>query len=73
MAEQSNELLMKIHQSRPTGSTPFPKANGTSFHHHRENHGRGRGHGCSKKNYKNQSDRIQNYSKKTYSIKKNNK
>ncbi|XP_073121511.1 uncharacterized protein [Henckelia pumila] len=31
VAEQNNELLMKNHQLRPTGSTPFPKANGTSF------------------------------------------
>jgi hypothetical protein len=31
VAEQNNELLMKNHQSRPTGSSPFPKANATSF------------------------------------------
>ncbi|KAK9664533.1 hypothetical protein RND81_14G049200 [Saponaria officinalis] len=29
VAEQNNELLMKNHESRPTGSTPFPKANVT--------------------------------------------
>jgi hypothetical protein len=31
IAEQNNELLMKNHQSRPTGSSPFPKANATAF------------------------------------------
>jgi hypothetical protein len=30
VAEQ-NELLMKNHQSHPTGFTPFPEANRTSF------------------------------------------
>ncbi|KAK9735043.1 hypothetical protein RND81_04G179900 [Saponaria officinalis] len=29
VAEQNNELLMKNHESRPTGSTPFPEANVT--------------------------------------------
>ncbi|XP_021767035.1 uncharacterized protein LOC110731492 [Chenopodium quinoa] len=27
VAKQNNELLMKNHESRPTGSTPFPEAN----------------------------------------------
>ncbi|XP_059663973.1 uncharacterized protein LOC132309704 [Cornus florida] len=40
--DQNNELLMQNHQSRPTGSVPFPEANVSSFH----SHGRGRGHGC---------------------------
>ena len=31
MAEQNNELLMKNHEARPTGSTPFPEANMTSY------------------------------------------
>lgn len=43
MAEQNNELLMKNHQSRPTSSTPFPKANGILFHGNKGNHDRGRG------------------------------
>ncbi|XP_021722776.1 uncharacterized protein LOC110690259 [Chenopodium quinoa] len=30
MAKQNNELLMKNHESRPIGSTPFPEANATS-------------------------------------------
>ncbi|XP_048501524.2 uncharacterized protein LOC125497863 [Beta vulgaris subsp. vulgaris] len=49
VAEQNNELLMKNHESRPTGSAPFPEANATS-HNRKENYqannsGRGRGHG----------------------------
>ena len=31
MAEQNNEHLMKNHQSRPTGSQPFPEASGVSL------------------------------------------
>jgi len=45
VAEQNNELLMKNHQSRPTSSTPFPEANGTSFCGNKGNHYRGRGRG----------------------------
>ncbi|XP_075497556.1 uncharacterized protein LOC142534578 [Primulina tabacum] len=30
-AEQNNELLMKNHQMRPTGSTPFLEENGITF------------------------------------------
>jgi hypothetical protein len=41
VAKQNNELLMKNHKFRPTGSTPFPKANGTSFHGNKRNGGRG--------------------------------
>ncbi|XP_057250111.1 uncharacterized protein LOC130591190 [Beta vulgaris subsp. vulgaris] len=52
VAEQNNELLMKNHESRPTGSTPFPEANATS-HNGKEKYqannsgqGRGRGYGA---------------------------
>jgi hypothetical protein len=38
VAEQNNELLMKNHQARPTGASPFPEANATS-----SKKGRGRG------------------------------
>ena len=31
VAEQNNELLEQNNNGRPTGSTPFPEANGTSF------------------------------------------
>ncbi|GJX27688.1 hypothetical protein Tco_0235767 [Tanacetum coccineum] len=51
VAEQNNELLMKNHESRPTGSTPLSEANVVA---HNQNRGRGRGsdrrrgrrHGC---------------------------
>ena len=46
VAEQNNEILLKNHQSCPTGSTPFPEANGTSFDKHRGNYVYGRGRGC---------------------------
>jgi hypothetical protein len=50
VAEQNNELLMKNHQSRLTGSSPFPEANVTSFPEanavsFKGNRGRGRGRG----------------------------
>jgi hypothetical protein len=45
VAEQNNELLLKNHQSRPTGSTPFPEVNETSYDNYRGYNGRGRGHG----------------------------
>ena len=44
VAEQNNELLMKNHESRPTGSTPFPEANATNFSN--SGRGRGRSHSC---------------------------
>lgn len=51
VAEQNNELLMKNHNMRPTGSTPLPEANGTVFPevnttpHNKHRHGRGGNHG----------------------------
>ena len=42
VAEQNNELLLKNHQSRPTGSVSLPEANATSISIHK--HGRGRGY-----------------------------
>ena len=49
VAEQNNELLLKNHQSRPTGSIPLPEAN-TTIQVNRRGHGyygqgRGRGRG----------------------------
>ena len=41
VAEQNNELLMKNHQSRPTGTEPFPEVNVISS----QTKGRGRSHG----------------------------
>ncbi|XP_070032071.1 uncharacterized protein [Nicotiana tomentosiformis] len=47
ITEQHNGLLMKNHESRPTGSCPFPKANEKNFHQAKRRRGRGpsRGHG----------------------------
>ncbi|XP_059281024.1 uncharacterized protein LOC132034658 [Lycium ferocissimum] len=47
VAEQHNELLMKNHESRPTGTAPFPEVNEANFRHSRRGRGRGpsRGHG----------------------------
>ncbi|CAA7015621.1 unnamed protein product [Microthlaspi erraticum] len=45
VAEQNNELLMKNHGLRPTGSAPFPEANVTSSNHHGRGYTRGRGRG----------------------------
>ena len=48
MAEKNNELLIKNHQSRPTSSAAFSKANvAFSKNYGREyNHSRGHGRGC---------------------------
>lgn len=45
VAETNNELLMKNHQSRPVGSTPFPEANTIAYNNGRRGRGRGRGRG----------------------------
>ncbi|XP_016556213.2 uncharacterized protein LOC107855720 [Capsicum annuum] len=51
MAEQNNNLLMKNHELRPAGSTPFPEVNEVYAHYarhgrgHRSGRGRGRGRG----------------------------
>ena len=42
VAQQNNEMLLKNHQSRPTGFIPLPEANATI---HVNKRGRGRGHG----------------------------
>ena len=43
MVKQNNELLMRNHQSRPTGSKSLPEVNVISS----QTYGRGRGHGHS--------------------------
>ncbi|XP_022144017.1 uncharacterized protein LOC111013806 [Momordica charantia] len=43
VAKQNNELLMKNHESRPTGATPFPEANAVNFNNRGRGRGRGRG------------------------------
>ena len=47
LAEQNNELLMKNHQARPTGSTPFPEVNVVTSNDFgpSKQFGRGRGRG----------------------------
>ncbi|XP_074352020.1 uncharacterized protein LOC141691180 [Apium graveolens] len=47
LAKQNNELLMKNHQARSTGSTPFPEVNVVTSNEFGRNNqfGRGRGHG----------------------------
>ncbi|KAI3724042.1 hypothetical protein L2E82_35806 [Cichorium intybus] len=46
VAEQNNELLMKNHESRPTGSVALPKANAINVYGPRNStRGRGRGRG----------------------------
>ncbi|CAM8885676.1 unnamed protein product [Rhodiola kirilowii] len=82
MAEQTNELLMKNHHSRPTGSTPILEANaifsnnyGRNQQHGRGGHGgrggrvnkRGRGRGRSFGSYQNHSTQYPpNFKKKTH-------
>ncbi|KAG2702542.1 hypothetical protein I3760_06G094900 [Carya illinoinensis] len=55
LAEQNNELLLRNHQSRPTGSISFPEVNGTRFTSFPEVNGasfqRKRGRGRGRKNY----------------------
>ncbi|XP_015163907.1 uncharacterized protein [Solanum tuberosum] len=41
VAEQNNDLLMKIHENRPTGSEPLPEMNEAYAHHARRGKGRG--------------------------------
>ncbi|XP_062099926.1 uncharacterized protein LOC133805788 [Humulus lupulus] len=51
VAEQNNELLMKNHESRPTGSAPFHEVNAITSdnrgrgHDHNQSHSRGHGRG----------------------------
>ena len=43
VAEQNNEFLMKNHQSRLTGTEPFPEVNAISSQTNGRGRGRGRG------------------------------
>jgi hypothetical protein len=60
VADQNNELLMKNHQSRPTGYTPFPEVNGTLFHGNKGNRGCGHRRRRGRKNYRGQGKRTHN-------------
>ncbi|XP_059630011.1 uncharacterized protein LOC132272974 [Cornus florida] len=61
VVEQNNELLMKNHQSHPTGFVPFPETNVFLFHGHGRGHGHGhgrsvgRGYSRNRNNYNNRS------------------
>ncbi|XP_070013766.1 uncharacterized protein [Nicotiana sylvestris] len=47
VAERNNDLLMRNHENRPTGSTPFPEVDEVYSHYAKRGKGRGliRGHG----------------------------
>ncbi|XP_070044941.1 uncharacterized protein [Nicotiana tomentosiformis] len=45
VAKQHNVLLMKTHESRPTGSYSFPEVNETNLHQAKRERGRGPSHG----------------------------
>ncbi|KAM2630745.1 hypothetical protein TB1_029577 [Malus domestica] len=64
VAEQNNELLMKNHNSRPTGSAPFPEVNAASLERntissHGNNYKRGRGHKQGRWNGKGKNHGVQ--------------
>ncbi|XP_051116132.1 uncharacterized protein LOC127241247 [Andrographis paniculata] len=76
LAEQNNELLLKNHESRPTGANPFPKANAIQpenpvrgggqvrnqriDHDRNPNRGRGRANAYSHNNYQNMPRHVPN-------------
>ncbi|XP_028792888.1 uncharacterized protein LOC114748617 [Neltuma alba] len=77
VAEQNNELLMKNHEIRPTGSAPFPEANVTVCNnHHTRGRGRGggrgrdRGRGRGRTNYCHYGGGSNNYNPNTHPKKK---
>nr|XP_009800434.1 PREDICTED: uncharacterized protein LOC104246325 [Nicotiana sylvestris] len=43
VAERNNDLLMRNHENRPTGSTPLPKVDDVYSHYAKRGKGRGRG------------------------------
>ncbi|XP_068320190.1 uncharacterized protein [Pyrus communis] len=64
VAEQNDELLMKNHHSRPTGSAPFPEVNAASLEVNAtssggDNHKRGRGHKRGRWNRKGKNHGVQ--------------
>ncbi|XP_060210801.1 uncharacterized protein LOC132637781 [Lycium barbarum] len=71
-AEQNNTLLMKNHESRPTGSAPFPEVNAVTGYdkpERRQNnycgrgHGRGRGREKGRHNYRQHGENKQETNK----------
>ncbi|XP_020272192.1 uncharacterized protein LOC109847372 [Asparagus officinalis] len=61
VAEQNNELLMKNHEARPTGSASFPEVNLTTYQHHNQTQGRGRGCGHGRGRGRGRSGHFDNY------------
>ncbi|XP_070681353.1 uncharacterized protein [Malus domestica] len=64
VAEQNNELLMKNHNSRPTGSAPFPEVNVASLERNTissrgNNYKRGRGHKQGRRKGKSKNHGVQ--------------
>ncbi|XP_070672567.1 uncharacterized protein [Malus domestica] len=64
VVEQNNKLLMKNHQSRPTGSSPFPEMNVASFEGNTtssrgNNYKRGNGHKRGRWNGKDKNHGVQ--------------
>ncbi|XP_068338956.1 uncharacterized protein [Pyrus communis] len=64
VAQQNNELMMKNHHSRPTGSAPFPEVNAASLEVNTtsfggDNHKRGRGHKRGRWNRKGKNHGVQ--------------
>ncbi|KAF3669584.1 putative isoaspartyl peptidase/L-asparaginase-like [Capsicum annuum] len=51
VAEQNNDLLMKNHENRPTGSAPLPEVNDVHVHHARRRKDRCPGRGRSRGHY----------------------
>ncbi|PIN04690.1 hypothetical protein CDL12_22774 [Handroanthus impetiginosus] len=70
VAEQNNELLMRNHEIRPTGSAPFPEVNAMLYNNfergnkHGRNHGHGRGRGRGRNNYRFQGGHNSPYHRK---------
>ncbi|XP_050104668.1 uncharacterized protein LOC126584275 [Malus sylvestris] len=67
VAEQNNELLMKNHQSQPTGSAPFPEVNDASLEGNTtsfrgNNYKRGNGHKRGRWNGKGKNHGVQFHS-----------
>ncbi|GAV61383.1 UBN2 domain-containing protein, partial [Cephalotus follicularis] len=55
ITEQNNELLLKNHENRPTGSAPLPEVNATSSHFGGRGRWRGRGRGRGRGSGRNQN------------------
>ncbi|XP_058216940.1 uncharacterized protein LOC131327828 [Rhododendron vialii] len=64
VAEQNNELLLRNHESRPTGALPFPEANRISFPSNGQDRGRGRRRGRGSHNHQVRGGYIQKSGKK---------